>query len=212
MAITPEPTPENNSAHTIVNVKEFHLPVPVTPMKSTPESIPKDSPLKKADQATNEHHNGRNSSCPGQEAALPTESAAIPYKLIPLELSPIRPKRLRKIFDGYSPRAEYMYHDAVINTRSEEVTLSPHSAALFAFNNDSDIELNSISVDQIEETPDITMGIYHSSPIRRFNGDFGESPVPAQPLRKRGRPKKQPLTCDPSLPPRRGRGRPKIAT
>lgn len=69
-------------------------------------------------------------------AAVASSSAAsIPegskeYRLIPLQLSPT--KKAKRVFDGYLPAfGEYMMHDAEVNIREAEVTLSPHSKQLF---------------------------------------------------------------------------------
>ncbi|XP_072934867.1 uncharacterized protein [Epargyreus clarus] len=87
------------------------------------------------------------------EPALPERGASdtVPYRLIPLEPSPKRPKTL---FDGYSPSfMDYMYQDAQIIFQESEVTLSPHSKKLFPSEGSDDVDICSISVsDIISET------------------------------------------------------------
>lgn len=54
--------------------------------------------------------------------------------------------------------------------------------------------------------PDVALGTHHSSALRPFSVSGESLPVPTQPLRKRGRPRK---LIQVEVPPRRGRGRPR---
>ncbi|KAF9405357.1 hypothetical protein HW555_013873 [Spodoptera exigua] len=91
----------------------------------------------------------------GQTAAFTSKESDLPestqYKLIPLELSPV--KRPRMLFDGYLPSfAEYIMRDAEQNVREAEVTLSPHSRSLFTGDNyDLQIEITP-TLNQLAET------------------------------------------------------------
>lgn len=57
------------------------------------------------------------------------------------------------------------------------------------------------------DTPEVPVGVYHSSQMQTFHGQ--QSTVPVQPIRKRGRPRKEPQLAEVPEIPRRGRGRPR---
>ncbi|XP_047985391.1 uncharacterized protein LOC125225628 [Leguminivora glycinivorella] len=70
------------------------------------------------------------------DADLPSESATVPYKLIPVTIADVPevsvPKRQRTLFDGYSPKfVDDMYRDAQRTLATTEIELSPHSMELF---------------------------------------------------------------------------------
>lgn len=118
-----------------------------------------------------------------KEAALPGESANTKYKLILIDLGELPSKIYRTnqshIFDGYSPRLEFMMQDAMHNIDEADNTLSPHSMTLF-----DDVGLCSIDMNT-----DASLGIYHASALTPYKGQKKQPlPAPVQALRKRGRP------------------------
>ncbi|KAL0860421.1 hypothetical protein ABMA27_009813 [Loxostege sticticalis] len=69
-----------------------------------------------------------------KHADLPSEAASTGYQLIPIDL-PGTPPQLKRfkatVFDGYSPRLNYIMQDAIMNTSFDDSCLSPHSEDLF---------------------------------------------------------------------------------
>lgn len=59
------------------------------------------------------------------------------------------------------------------------------------------------------EQPDVPVGVYHASALVPYVGDAANLPSPVQPIRKRGRPKKDSSVQKPKLPQIKKRGRPK---
>ncbi|KAI5642060.1 hypothetical protein NE865_05752 [Phthorimaea operculella] len=86
-----------------------------------------------------------------KEGTVPTDMAHRPYKLIPLEPTELPPKvnctESKLLFDGYSPRMEYMMEDAIHNIEEAEPDLSPRAMSLF-----DDIGICSIDVKSALDT------------------------------------------------------------
>ena len=59
------------------------------------------------------------------------------------------------------------------------------------------------------KTPDVMVGVYHSSASVPYFGNCAELPAPIQPIRKRGRPRKQQTVLVGNEPQVRKRSRPK---
>ncbi|KAI5631532.1 hypothetical protein NE865_15753 [Phthorimaea operculella] len=86
-----------------------------------------------------------------KEGTVPTDMAHRPYQLIPLEPTELPPKvnctESKLLFDGYSPRMEYMMEDAIHNIEEAEPDLSPRAMSLF-----DDIGICSIDVKSALDT------------------------------------------------------------
>lgn len=116
-------------------------------MNNTPEAVVSAVAAVVPASSKTDVNRGRRNSCPMEDASLPTETACIPYRLIPIDLS--SPPKRTKVFDGYSPRLNYMMRDAQMNAVDDEATLSPNSMALFTVPDDTDIRIDSIDVAEI---------------------------------------------------------------
>ncbi|XP_052739581.1 uncharacterized protein LOC128198386 [Bicyclus anynana] len=89
---------------------------------------------------------------PKNEASLPHKTEQMNRKYELREINFGTPKRVKTLFDGYSPRLNYMYRDAQINIQMQDVELSPNSLALFP-----DVGINTVDIDlpsDIELSPD----------------------------------------------------------
>ncbi|CAG9134097.1 unnamed protein product [Plutella xylostella] len=141
-----------DNAKNVYDLKEFQLPSPVTSLTLSEPSQGEEIHVPVPTTSINSVGYSTPTRVE-EDATLPTMSAAIPYKLIPIDLPHSPLKRSRTLFDGYSPRMDFMLRDVQMNILTEEVTLSPHSKYLFP---DPDSDVDICAIDVVQVAPNLT--------------------------------------------------------
>ncbi|CAH2108897.1 unnamed protein product [Euphydryas editha] len=129
------------------------------------------------------------------------------------EISEIKEERRKEVADkGRRKDSGYTPGDLVLATTHPISNLARGVSAKFSPRRDGPYLIlkqhgASSYVLSDPNTPDMPLGVYHASALTPYQGSDGPLPQPVQPLRKRGRPRKQ--NPVPVAQPSRGRGRPK---